>query len=100
MNSDRSMSAGVASAGIPVGRSGDPREFAAVVAFLASERASFVTGAAIQVDGGQIAACSDPRCLSPNNYSTDLMKALVKRRQQPDSFSRTCPFRPSATMKC
>jgi 3-oxoacyl-[acyl-carrier protein] reductase len=43
-------------AGIPVGRSGDPREMAAAVAFLASERASFITGVALQVDGGQVAS--------------------------------------------
>jgi 3-oxoacyl-[acyl-carrier protein] reductase len=39
---------------IPLGRAGDPPEFAAVVTFLAGSRASFVTGTAIQVDGGQI----------------------------------------------
>jgi 3-oxoacyl-[acyl-carrier protein] reductase len=39
---------------IPMGRLGEPREFAAMVAFLASERASYVTGTSIQVDGGWI----------------------------------------------
>lgn len=40
---------------IPMGRAGHPGELAAVVAFLASERASFITGQALAVDGGQIA---------------------------------------------
>ncbi len=37
---------------IPLGRLGDPREFGAVVCFLASERASYVTGTTVLVDGG------------------------------------------------
>ncbi|HET9370020.1 MAG TPA: SDR family oxidoreductase [Vicinamibacterales bacterium] len=41
---------------IPMRRLGEPREFAAMAAFLASERASYVTGQTIAVDGGWIKA--------------------------------------------
>ncbi|WP_348613234.1 SDR family oxidoreductase [Halobaculum rarum] len=39
---------------IPLDRIGDPRELGDVVAFLSSERASFVNGAALPVDGGRL----------------------------------------------
>ncbi len=40
---------------IPLGRPADPREIAAVIAFLASPAASYVTGAFVPVDGGWLA---------------------------------------------
>lgn len=41
-------------ADIPLGRIGDPEEFANLVVFLASERSSYITGTTIQVDGGMV----------------------------------------------
>jgi len=41
-------------ASIPTGRYGDPAEFAAAAAFLASAQASYITGSQLRVDGGLI----------------------------------------------
>ena len=41
---------------IPAGRMGDPKELGDLVAFLASERAAYITGTTIQIDGGYVRA--------------------------------------------
>ncbi|HEY0399448.1 MAG TPA: SDR family oxidoreductase [Acidimicrobiia bacterium] len=45
-----------ATEGIPAGELGRPEDFGAVVAFLCSDQARFITGAAIPIDGGAYAA--------------------------------------------
>jgi NAD(P)-dependent dehydrogenase (short-subunit alcohol dehydrogenase family) len=42
-------------AGIPIGRLGEPQDIADAVAFLASDRAAFITGEDLRVDGGALA---------------------------------------------
>ncbi len=52
MSVEEAMAAGITE--IPAGRFGSAEEVGALVAFLASERASYITGSTIQVDGGLI----------------------------------------------
>jgi NAD(P)-dependent dehydrogenase (short-subunit alcohol dehydrogenase family) len=43
-------------AGVPLKRVGKPEEIAQAVLFLSSDKASFITGASLAVDGGKLAA--------------------------------------------
>ncbi|MGO4704849.1 SDR family oxidoreductase [Microvirga sp. 2MCAF38] len=55
-NRDVATVEAAARAAIPAGRYGDIAEFAAAAVFLASDKASFMTGSILRVDGGQISA--------------------------------------------
>jgi 3alpha(or 20beta)-hydroxysteroid dehydrogenase len=55
-NSGGEAFARAARAAIPLQRQGTPKECAELVLFLASEEASFISGAEIAIDGGYIAA--------------------------------------------
>ena len=46
---------GAVTTGIPAGRLGDPAAFGRVAAFLCSEPAAYLTGVALQIDGGTYA---------------------------------------------
>lgn len=51
----------MAAASVPMGRIGTTREVADVVLWLCSEQSSFVTGATIPIDGGQLAGQKPPQ---------------------------------------
>ena len=49
---DRLLGMGGTADGVPAGRLGEPEEMAAAAAFLVSDRAGYVTGESIRIDGG------------------------------------------------
>ena len=50
---------------VPLGRGGDPDEVARVIAFMASDDASYVTGQVLYVDGGMLAQLRSPQVDAP-----------------------------------
>lgn len=56
---------------IPMGRGGHPEEVARAVAFLASDYASYITGATLLVDGGQMACKFAPWTEETAEFDTD-----------------------------
>ena len=42
----------------PIGRAGTPQEVAELIYFLASEKASWITGSTYQIDGGRAQTCA------------------------------------------
>ena len=67
---------------IPLGRMGTPREFGDVVCFLASDRAAYVTGTTVLVDGGSSRVAAVRRVVTPGR-----LLALGPRRCSPSSLA-------------
>jgi len=64
---------------VPLGRGGDPDEVGRVIAFLASDDASYVTGQVLYVDGGVLAQLRSPQ------VDQSLPESVAKLRRQRDS---------------
>lgn len=64
---------------VPLGRGGDPDEVGKVVAFMASDDASYVTGQVLYVDGGMLAQLRSPQVDAPLPESV----AKLRRRRDP-----------------
>jgi 3-oxoacyl-[acyl-carrier protein] reductase len=62
---------------VPLGRGGDPDEVGKVVAFMASDDASYVTGQVLYVDGGMLAQLRSPQVDAP------LPESVKKLRRTP-----------------
>ncbi len=80
---------------IPIGRYGQPREIDEVVAFLASERASYLTGATIQVDGGLIQGPSSVAPAMPSPSPSLSSRAFSRRVVIPSEARDLLSYSPS-----
>ena len=83
--------------GVPLGRPGDAREIASVVAFLASPQASYVTGASWPVDGGMLQM--GPQAGSPHHHRR-LAHGLTRLRYPGECRTGNSGCRPGPAPRC
>jgi hypothetical protein len=69
---------------IPLGRQGNPEEVARVVSFLASDHASYITGATFDVDGGLSLSTHMPPQRLLDEHSPRRRLTTARARRRPD----------------
>jgi NAD(P)-dependent dehydrogenase (short-subunit alcohol dehydrogenase family) len=73
----------LAAESVPMRRLGTAREVADVVVWLCSEQASFVTGATVPIDGGQLAGHKPPQMYRQGEGMAPTAPSSASRREQP-----------------
>lgn len=84
---------------VPLGRGGDPAEVARVIAFMASDEASYISGQVLYVDGGMLAQLRSPQVDTPMPASVRRLLEVSVTRARGRGTGPTATRRPAANAR-